>query len=200
MTGLRCAARAGAASTLLFATMACSSTGGIGEILGGVLGGGGNQVEGTIQGVNTRTQQLGITTSNGQTVTLTYDNNTQVVYQNQNYPVSALEWGDEVTARVPSTNNNSNYTDLITVRRSVGNDTGTGNQNVQTYEGSVRSVDRSAGIFTMSTNNLGIVTVSMPYNPRQNDITRFNNLRNGDFVRIYGVLLNNTRIELRQFY
>jgi hypothetical protein len=180
--------------------MACSSTGGIGEILGGVLGGGGNQVEGTIQGVNTRTQQLGITTSNGQTVTLTYDNNTQVVYQNQNYPVSALEWGDEVTARVPSTNNNSNYTDLITVRRSVGNDTGTGNQNVQTYEGSVRSVDRSAGIFTMSTNNLGIVTVSMPYNPRQNDITRFNNLRNGDFVRIYGVLLNNTRIELRQFY
>jgi hypothetical protein len=82
----------------------------------------------------------------------------------------------------------------------VGNDTGTGNQNVQTYEGSVRSVDRSAGIFTMSTNNLGIVTVSMPYNPRQNDITRFNNLRNGDFVRIYGVLLNNTRIELRQFY
>ncbi len=200
MIGLQRAARAGAASTLMFAAMACSSTGGLGEILGGVLGGGGNQVSGTIQGVNTRTQQLGITQSNGETLTLTYDNNTQVVYQNQNYPVTALEWGDEVTARIASTNNNSNYTDLITVTRSVGNDSGTGNQNVQTYEGTVRSVDRTAGVFTMNTNNLGIVNVSMPYNPRSNDVTRFNNLRTGDFVRIYGVLLNNTRIELRQFY
>ena len=200
MTGLRRAMRAGAASTLLFVSIGCQSTGGIGDILGGVLGGGGNEVQGTVQGVNTRNQQLGITQSNGQTVTLTYDNNTQVVYQNQNYPVTSLEWGDEVTARIPSSGNNSNYTDLITVTRSVGGDGGTNTGNVQTYEGTVRSLDRTAGIFTMSTNNLGVVTVSMPYNPRQNDVTRFNNLRNGDFVRIYGVLLNNTRIELRQFY
>jgi len=199
MRRIRSAIRAGAASTLLFATAACSSTGGIGEVLGGVLGGGANEVAGTIQGVNTRTGQLGITQSNGQTLTLTYDNNTQVVYQNQNYPVTALEWGDEVRARIPGSGNN-NYTDLITVTRSVGGDAGTGSGNVQTYEGTVRSLDRSNGIFTMSTNNLGIVTVSMPYNSRQNDITRFNNLRTGDFVRIYGVLLNNTRIELRQFY
>lgn len=202
MTGIRRAMRAGAASALLFTTLACSSTGGLGEILGGVLGGGGNQVSGTIQGVNTRNQQLGITQTNGQTVTLTYDNNTQVVYQNQKYPVTALEWGDEVTARVPGTGNNSSYTDLITVTRSVGNDTGTGtvNENVQTFEGTVRNIDRSTGVFTISTNNAGVMTVSMPYNPRQNDITRFNNLRTGDFVRIYGILLNNSRIELRQFY
>lgn len=202
MNGIRHALRAGAVFSLLIATSACSSTGGLGEILGGVLGGGGNQISGTIQGVNTRTQQLGLTQSNGQTLTLTYDNNTQVVYQNQNYPVTALEWGDEVTARLPSTGNNSNYTDLITVTRSVGNTggTGTGSDNVQTFEGSVRSLDRNTGVFTLSTNNHGLITVSMPYNPRQADITRFNNLRTGDFVRIYGVMLNNSRVELRQFY
>ena len=201
MTGLQHALRAGAAFSLLIATSACSSTGGLGEILGGVLGGGGNQISGTIQGVNTRTQQLGLTQSNGQTVTLTYDNNTQVVYQNQNYPVTALEWGDEVTARLPNTGNNSNYTDLITVTRSVGNTgTGTGNENVQTFEGSVRNIDRNTGVFTLSTNNQGLLTISMPYNPRQADITRFNNLRTGDFVRIYGIMLNNSRVELRQFY
>jgi hypothetical protein len=200
MTTMRRAMRAGAATALLVATAACGRTGGVGDILGGVLGGGGSQVSGTIQGVNTRNQQLGITQSNGQTVTLSYDNNTRVVYQNQNYPVTALEWGDEVTARIPSGSNNSNYTDLITVTRSVGGDTNTGTDEVRTYEGTVRSIDRNTGIFTMSTNNLGIVTVSMPYNPRQNDVTRFNNLRTGDFVRIYGVMLNNTRIELRQFY
>ena len=200
MRRIKSALRAGAASTLILAAAACSSTGGIGEVLGGVLGGGSNEVAGTIQGVNTRTGQLGITQSNGQTVTLTYDNNTQVVYQNQNYPVTALEWGDEVRARIKGSGN-SNYTDLITVTRSVGGDAGTGTGgNVQTYEGTVRSIERSSGLFTMSSNNLGTVTVSMPYNPRQNDITRFNNLRTGDFVRIYGVLLNNTRIELRQFY
>lgn len=200
MMSLRRAARGGAASALVFATFACSSTGGLGEILGGVLGGGGSQVSGTIQGVNTRSQQIGVQQTNGQTVTLTYDNNTRVVYQNQNYPVTSLEWGDQVTARIASTSNNSNYTDLIQVTQSVGNNDGTGTGNVQTFEGTVRSVDRSNGLFTMSSNNYGTVTVSMPYNPRQNDITKFNNLRSGDFVRLYGVMLNNSRIELRQFY
>ena len=125
-----------------------------------------------------------------------------MVYQNQNYPVTALEWGDEVTARLPNTGNNSNYTDLITVTRSVGNTDGTatGSENVQTFEGSVRNLDRNTGVFTLSTGNLGLITVSMPYNPRQADITRFNNLRTGDFVRIYGIMLNNSRVELRQFY
>jgi hypothetical protein len=44
------------------------------------------------------------------------------------------------------------------------------------------------------------VIVSMPYNPRQSDVNRFNNLRVGDQVRFYGVFLNNSRVELRQFY
>ena len=203
MIGMKRAARASGIAAVCFSAFACSSSGGLGEILGGVLGGGGGQqVSGTIQGVNTRNQQLGITQSNGQTVTLSYDNNTQVVFQNQNYPITALEWGDEVTARIPTTNNNSNYTDLIQVNRSAsdGSGTGTGSGNVQAYEGTVRNIDRTNGQFSLSmNNNNGTYIVSMPYNARQNDVTRFNNLRNGDFVRISGVLLNNSRIELRQF-
>jgi len=198
MMNLQRVARSGAVSAMLLAAFGCSSAGGLGEILGGVLGGGGNRVDGTVQGINTRNQQIGITDRNGQTVTLTYDNNTRVVYQNQNYPVTSLEWGDEVTARIPG---NNNYTDLIEVTRSVGNTdgTGTGSGNVQTYEGTVRSIDRTNGIFTFSSSAYGTLTVSMPYNARSNDITRFNNLRTGDFVRFYGVMLNNSRIELRQF-
>lgn len=200
MIGLQFSARVGAAAALLLATAACSSTGGIGGVLGDVLGGGGgNQVAGTIQGVNTRTQQLGITQTNGQTITLSWDNNTQVIYQNQNYPVTSLEWGDEVTARVSSTSNNSNYTDRITVTRSVGGD-GTTSGNIQTFEGTVRSIDRTNGLFTISSGNQAALTVAMPYNARQNDVTRFNNLRNGDFVRIGGVLVSNSRVDLRQFY
>ena len=145
--------------------------------------------------------QIGITQSNGQTVTLNYDNNTKVTYQNQNYPVSSLEYGDQVTARVAASNNSSSgyYTDLIQVNQSVSNSGGTSG-NVQSYEGTVRSIDRTNGLFTISANNYGTLTVSMPYNPAQSDLNRFNNLRNGDYVRIYGVMLNNSRVELKQFY
>lgn len=210
MTKITRAARAGAASLLVLASAACSSTGGLGNILGSVLGGGtgsGSQVSGTIQGLNTRNQQIGLQQSNGQSVTLSYDNNTQVVYQNQNYPVSSLEYGDRVTARVTATSNTSGgyYTDLIQVDQSVSsnstsNDGVYGSNNVQTFEGTVRQVDRTNGLFALEARNYGTVTVSLPYNLRQADLNRFQSLRNGDFVRLYGVPLNNTRVELRQFY
>jgi hypothetical protein len=63
-----------------------------------------------------------------------------------------------------------------------------------------RTVDLTNGLFTLSTSNFGLLTVSMPYNPRQADLTKFNSLRSGDSVRLYGGMLNNSMLELRQFY
>ena len=202
MQSLRSAARGGAAALALVLASACSQNSSLGDILGGVLGGGGgSQVSGSIAGVNTRLQQVGIQQSNGQTVTLNYDNNTRVVYENQNYSVTSLEYGDQVTARVQNSNNTNSgyYTDLIQVDRSVTNNGGVSGS-VQTYEGTVRSVDRTNGLFQISSNNYGTYTVSMPYNPRSTDLNKFNSLRNGDYVRLYGTMLNNSRVELRQFY
>lgn len=203
MTSLKRAARGGAAALMFLAATACSNNSSLGDILGGVLGGGagGSQVSGSIAGVNTRLQQIGVQQTNGQTVTLNYDNNTRVVYQNQNYPVTSLEYGDQVTARVSSSNNTSSgyYTDLIQVNQSVSSNDGTSG-NLQTFEGTVRAIDRTNGYFSISSNNYGTLTISMPYNPRSTDLNRFNSLRTGDFVRINGVMLNNSRVELRQFY
>ena len=201
MYGIKGAVRGGAAALIILAASACSPDSSLGDILGGVLGGGNSQVSGSIAGVNTRLQQVGIQQSNGQTVTLNYDNNTQVVYQNQNYSVTNLEYGDQVTARVQNSNNSSSgyYTDLIQVNSSVSSDVGTSG-NVQTFQGTVRAIDRTNGLFQISSSNYGTYTVSMPYNARTSDVTTFNNLRNGDNVRLYGVLLNNSRIDLRQFY
>ena len=202
MTSLKSVARGGAAIVMLISAAACSQNSSLGDILGGVLGGGGgSQVSGSVSGVNTRLQQVGIQQSNGQTVTLNYDNNTQVVYQNRNYSVSSLEYGDQVTARVQNANNSNSgyYTDLIQVNQSVTSTGGTSG-NVQQFEGTVRSVDRTNGAFQVSSNNYGTFIVSMPYNPRTADLNTFNNLRTGDFVRLYGVMLNNSRVELRQFY
>jgi len=184
----------------MVASTACA--GNLGNILGGVLGGGGasgNQLSGTVRGVDTRYQQISIQTSNGQTVPVSYDNQTQVVYQNQNYPPTSLEYGDQITARIQP-NGNSYYTDYIQVDQSVNNGSGNiSSGNVQSLQGTIRSIDRRNGLFTVDIGNYNTVTVSMPYNASSNDVNRFNSLRNGDFVRFYGVYTGQSQVQLRQF-
>ena len=198
-------ATASAAALTLAAFTACSNAGAIGDVLGGVLGGGApqsGQVAGTIAGVNTQSQQIGLTTSDGQTVGLLFDGNTKVVYENRLYPVTALEQGDQVVMRVQTTQDGGYYTDSVFVTRSVtgsGSSAG-GSANVQALQGTVRQIDRTNGLFALETGNGVMLTVSLPYNVSRADATRFGNLRTGEHVRIYGVYLNHSRVELRQFY
>ena len=202
------AMRAGAAALfLLAASGACSGgAGGLGNVLGAVLGGGGqaNEVAGTVQGIDAQAQQIALQTTDGQSVALAYDNQTKVVFQNQLYAVANLERGDQVVARIQQTNNGGYYTDSVTVTQSVsptgGGTTTGGSGTVQQLQGTVRQIDRTNGLFTLEPSNGVILTVSLPYNAAQSDRTRFQNLRSGDAVRLAGVFLNNSRVELRQFY
>jgi outer membrane lipoprotein SlyB len=193
--------RQSAAAALMIASLgACA--GNLGNILGSVLGGGSGaqsgQLSGTIRGVDTRSQQIAIQQSNGQTVPVYYDNQTQVIYQNQNYSPTALENGDRVTARIQSSGNNY-YTDYVQVDQSVtGSGTGS-SSSLQLLQGTVRQVDRRNGLFTMDVNNYGTLTVTLPYNVSNNDVNRFNNLRSGEVVRLYGTFLSNSQVQLRQF-
>ena len=191
---------------MLAALSACSSGGSLGNVLGSVLGGMGggsqaNQVSGLVQGVDTRSQVIALQGSGGQSVNILFDNQTRVVYNNQSYPVTSLDRGDQVTARIQSTGNGY-YTDLVQVDRPVQGSAGasTAGGSVQTLQGTVRQIDQQNGLFTMDVNNMGRVMVSMPYSPSRADLSRFQNLRSGDIVRIAGVPLNNSRVELRQFY
>lgn len=202
MTLIQRAARS-AATVLVLTTGACSQAGQLGEILGGVLGGGGTpQVAGVIRGVDTRAQALAVQQSNGESVSLRFDNQTKVVYQNQNYSVTSLENGDQVSARVQQLQDGSYYTDSVTVTQPVnGSTTGTssGSENVQALQGTVRQIDRNGGLFTIEAGNNVTLTVSLPYNLSNADRTKFQNLRSGDYVQFYGVYLNNSRVELRRF-
>lgn len=192
----------GAAAALMIASLGACAGSSLGNVLGSVLGGGtgqSGQLAGTISGIDTRSQQIAIRQSNGQTIAVNYDNQTRVVYQNQNYSPTALENGDQVTARVQA-NGNSYYTDYVQVDQSVRGNTGGTSSNLQSVQGTVRQIDRANGLFTVDVNNYNTLTVSLPYNLSSTDINRFNNLRSGDVVRFYGTFLNNTRVELRQFY
>jgi hypothetical protein len=180
--------------------------------LGNVLGTGtpqASQVSGIVQGVDTRNQQIVLQQSNGQNIGLLFDSQTQVTYQNRSYSVTNLERGDRVTARIQQANNGSSYyTDLVQVDQSVSGSGGSVYQSngsvetgtVQSLQGTVRQVDRRNGVFTLDVGNYNTLTVSLPYNPSQNDSNRFQSLRSGDQVRLYGVFLNNNRVELRRFY
>ncbi len=199
MTGIQRAARIGAATIFLAATGACANNS-LGNVLGGVLGGGSQEVSGSVQGVDTRSQQVFIQQSNGQTMGVGYDSRTQVVYQNQNYSVNSLERGDQVTVRIASSDGNGPYTDYIRVDQSVSSTNGGATSgNLQTVQGNVRQINYQQGWFTLDTNN-GVITVTLPYSPNQTDLNKFQNLRVGQYVRLYGVYLNNSRVELRQFY
>lgn len=200
----RLAAMALAAMTL----GGCSQAGSLGNVLGSVLGGqqgagqqgAGQQVSGMIQSVDTRSQRINLRQSNGQTVALGYDNQTQIVYQNKSYGVTSLEYGDQVTARVQSAQNGY-YTDLVQVDQPVAgsNTSGTSNSQLQTLQGTVRRIDQANGWFEVNASG-NVIVVSLPYNTARADQQKFQNLRNGDVVRFTGVYLNNNRVELRQFY
>jgi hypothetical protein len=195
--------RTAAFAASVLALGACQSAGGLGEVLGSVLGGGQQQQQlaGSVRSVDTRNQQISIQQSNGQSVAVLYDANTKVVYQSRVYGVTNLENGDQVTARITTTQNNAYYTDSITVTQSVTTTTSGGTvENVQQMSGTVYSIDRNYGTFMLDVGGGTRLTVSMPYGARSTDVQTYNNLRIGQSVRLYGVYLNNTRVELRQFY
>lgn len=174
----------------------------LGDILGGVMNapaGGAQTASGTIQSVDTRNQQIYLRTTDNQSVAIGYDNRTQVVYQNQTYPVNALEPGDQVNLSVVAVQNGY-YTDRIDVTRSATQNTGGMDGDVRELQGTVRQIDLANGAFTIGTSNQGVLTVTLPYNPRSSDLDRFRNLRSGDYVRFYGTYLTSSRVELRQFY
>jgi hypothetical protein len=202
---LNTSVRVTAAVMLLLSAAACSSAGSLGNILGSVLGGGagqggqGGQVSGYIQGVDTRNRQIGIQQSNGQTLVVAYDNQTQVVYNNQSYPVTALENGDQITARVQQLQNGGYYTDVVQVDRSVSGPSTIQSGNVQLLQGTVRQVDQANGVFLLDASNGARVTVQLARQVSRSDFDRFRSLRAGDYTRLYGVYISNSRVELRQF-
>ena len=194
--------RAALAATMALSLGACRSGSEIAEVLAGGLGGGGaqNQLSGTVASVDTRNQVLVLQNESGQQAQIRFDQQTQVVYQNQTYAVTNLERGDVVTARIKQLEDGSYYTDLVQVDRSVSTSGGAvSNDNVRAYQGTVGQIDRTNGLFVLTSGSSSI-TVSLPYNVSRTDQNTFANLRTGDTVRFYGVMISNSRIELRQFY
>jgi hypothetical protein len=205
-----------AAAVAVFTLTGCAGTnlGQIGEILGGAMGGGAGQgqngqVLAEVTNVDTRQQVIQLRTQQGQTGNVMFDQNTTVTYQNQQYPVTALERGDVAYFQLQQTQQGATYVSRIDVQQSVqernGQTTGTNNggtyggqQQVQQFYGTVGRIDYNQGWFELRTQQ-GTATVTLPYNAGDAQSDYFRRLRTGQSVRLEGSLLGNGRVELYRF-
>lgn len=195
---------------LFFAFLALAGCHELGHIegLGGYGSPAGNDLIGEVSHIDTRARQIELRTDAGRTLSVGYDNNTRVTYQQRDYAVSNLEPGDYVAMRAQQDRDGRYLTDLITVRESVqdrggyGSRSGSGSGStgrLDRLEGRVEYVDSRRGTFEVRDRNNRIVIVSLPYSPPRTVSDRFNRLREGDSVRVEGRFLNQDRLELENF-
>ena len=184
-----------------------NSMGTLGDILGGVLGssaGGAQQEEVLVevQAVDTRQQAIQVRTERGETGAILFDRNTVVVYQQQQYPVTALERGDVVVMQVQQIDGNRLYTPRIDVRQSVQERTGQAVPGVsgqrRQMSGRVGRIDHQRGFFELQTQQ-GTYTVVLPANPGPATTDYFRRLRAGASVTLEGTFNGTDRIDLYRF-
>ncbi|HEX8694023.1 MAG TPA: hypothetical protein VF746_16495 [Longimicrobium sp.] len=210
MTKLMRGARGAVLAAATLAAAGCSQLGTLGNVLGGVMGqqGGGNgEVYGEVRALDTQRQIIQIETSNGQVGNVYFDNRTRVVYQQQEYPVTALERGDQVAMRIRQDQQGTAYTDYISVTQSVqerggygGSTSGSGSTyGMQSLEGRVNWVDYNRGEFSVNTSR-GQAIVFLRYNASSYEANRFRQLRQGSYVRLQGRYVSQDRFELDRFY
>ena len=217
---------AAAAAVVTLSGCAGTNLGQLGDILGGAMGGGmgGQQQNGQIlaevQNIDTRQGVIQLRTEQGQTGNVMFDQNTTLVYQNQQYPMTALERGDVAVFQLQQTQQGATYASHIEVRQSVqerngqtsgntgtygngngtyGNGSGTyGNTQRMELYGTVGRVDYNQGWFEVRTQS-GTATVTLPYNAGDATTDYFRRLRTGQTVRLEGTNLGNGRVELYRF-
>lgn len=198
-------ARAALAVPISLALAGCSGgLGGLGElgdILGGAVGGGGEtRIRAEVQDVNQNDQTISVVTTEGQSGAVRYDQNTQVIYQQQQYPVTALERGDLVVMQLEQSSSGETYVGRIEVEQSVQERGGVaGTEQRQVLQGRVGQIDQSQGAFQLQTQQGTTVVVTLPYNPPSQMLDRFRRLRQGEHVSIEGTVLSQTRVELYRF-
>lgn len=189
--------------TLALPGCAGNTLGSLGDILGGMgapgSGGQQGQISAEIRQVNTQQRTIQVATQDGRTGDVYYDQNTVVVYRQQQYPVTALERGDLAVLQVQETAQGSLYASRIDVQTSVSERTGqTGTGSIQQFSGRVGQVDHNRGLFVLQTQS-GNVTVAVPYNAPQATIDYFHRLRTGDNVRLEAVPVDRGNVQIYRF-
>jgi hypothetical protein len=190
---------AGAGALLALAACGGNTMDTLGQVLGsapGVPAGGQGTIAVEVQSVNAQQQLIQVATEDGQVGNVRYDGNTVVVYRDQQYPVTALEYGDLVRMQVQDVQGTL-YVSRVDVQQSVQDRTDVGGRVVQ-VSGTVAHINHDAGTFVLQTPS-GNFAVNLPDNPTQAMLNTFHGLRNGNTVRLEGTNIAQGRLEVRRF-
>jgi hypothetical protein len=178
-----------------------NTLGALGDVLGTVLGqpagAAQSQVAAEVLGVDARQQVVQVRTQEGQTGNVRYDQSTVVVYQQRQYPVSALERGDLVVLQLQDMQGTL-YTPRIDVQQSAQERAGTGTGQVVQLAGRVAQLDQNAGMFVLQAQG-GNVTVALPFNAPQATVDYFRRLRVGDNGPLEVIPVATGRAEIHRF-
>jgi translation initiation factor IF-1 len=171
----------------LAATGCAGGLGALGDILA-APGGEGQPAVATVevQEVRETRQEIIVRTQQGQQGPVLYDQNTQVIYQNQQYPVRALERGDVVDMRIHQVQQGY-YTDRIEVRtpaqERTGGTTDAPASGVYRVEGTMGAIDAANGVFALNMTQGGTIQVTIPATMTEAR-ARLQQHQQGDYVRV----------------
>src|SRR5690606_28743389 len=132
-------------------------------------GGGGGAQQGQVlvevQGVDARQQAIQVRTEQGESGAVLFDENTVVIYQQQQYPVTALERGDVALMQLQQVDQNRLYTPRVDVQQSVQERTGqtSSGNGLSQLSGEVGQIDQDRRTFELRTQQ-GVYTVILPEN------------------------------------
>jgi hypothetical protein len=171
------------------------------EGLGGYGSVGKGDLVGEILNIDTRNREIHLRADGGRSLDVRYDNRTRVTFQQRDYDVSNLEPGDYVAMRTQQDHDGRLFTDLVTVRESVQDRSGSSRRagGLDRLDGRVEFIDARRGIFEIRDRQNRQVVVTLPYNAPRSVSDRFNRLREGENVRVEGRFVNQDRLELEAF-
>lgn len=199
----RTAALASLATTLV--GCAGMNMGSLADILASGVGMNGSSVTGEIRSIDTRRQEIQLTSSWSGSERIQYDNRTEVVYQQRRYDVRDLDVGDYVQVQLDDSRG-QRYASAIYVQESARDDRGSSTQypgndrRIEQLDGTVTSLDQRQGWFEMEDRYGSDVMVTLPYQANRGLSDRFQRLRRGDRIRIEGEWLNGSRMEIHRFF
>jgi hypothetical protein len=185
--------------------------------------GGGSELHGRVEGVQTRLHTIQVRRDNGRREVVRYDGSTQVVSGNQRTTAAALDRGDYVSMRVNRDSRGRLYTRHVTVRHENRQVYRGGDRDrdrvpdrrrddrryedrrddarrydARSVEGRVGRVDRSGRRFELRSDR-GAVWVSVAPNASRGVRDRFQRLRTGDRVSVTGRYVGRDRFQMERF-
>jgi hypothetical protein len=152
-------------------------------------------VDGEIWSIDTRGGRIDVRSARGGTVTMRWDRNTRVFYEQREYEPTALEEGDRVRALTSRDRNGTLWADRVDVLSSV-RDGGTGR--VERIDAVFGRFEPGRGFFSVVSGRQTLF-VYLPRGVRESDLRRLERLRPGDRVRLDVRVVGRGELELVRF-